>query len=55
MDRALGISVKETMRFEVGIVTVTNGLLLFAVDFVLQCKHFLPRLMTNAVSYPRHL
>lgn len=46
MDRALGISVKETMRSEVRIVMVTNGLLLFAVDFILQCERFLPRLMT---------
>lgn len=35
MNRALGISVKETMCFEVCIVVVTNDLLLFAVDCIL--------------------
>lgn len=35
MDRALGISVKETMCFEVHIIIATNSLLLFAVDFIL--------------------
>lgn len=35
MAEALGINVKETLSFEIYIVTVTNGLLFFAVDFIL--------------------
>lgn len=35
MARALGINVKETLCFEIYIVILTNGLLLFAVDFIL--------------------
>lgn len=35
MAGALGINVKKTMCFEIYIVIVTNGLLVFAVDFIL--------------------
>lgn len=35
MAGALGINVKETTWFEIYIVIVTNGLLLFAGDFIL--------------------
>lgn len=35
MAGSLGINVKESMCFEIYILIVTNGLLLFAVDFIL--------------------
>lgn len=35
MTGSLGINVKESMCFEIYILIVTNGLLLFAVDFIL--------------------
>lgn len=52
------VTVKETLHFGVLIVTVANGLLLFAVDFILSFTFFfffsyvsavltLLRLMTN--------
>lgn len=35
MAGSLGINVEESMCFEIYILIVTNGLLLFAVDFIL--------------------